>query len=92
MSEDNQNQSGNQSQVLSDNQTSPSNENAPPKLQAVEPQPKPEPSFGTLEASEDLPSLTFEKNVVPPPKPDPSFESHLRGKLSQPVEKPDKTE
>lgn len=87
-----ENQSENQSQASSENQTGANIENTPPKLQAVESQPKPEPSFGTLEASEDVPSLTFEKNVVPLPKPEPSFETHLRIKSSKTVEKRDKME
>lgn len=57
-----QNQSGNQSQVSSDNQTNSSNETTPPKPQAVEPKPKPEPSFGIEKFSDPkVPSHTFEK-------------------------------
>ena len=47
MSEQDQNQSGNRTQISSDSQIDASSETAPPTPQAVEPTPKPEPSFGT---------------------------------------------
>jgi hypothetical protein len=78
MSEDNQSQSENQPQASSDNQTAANSEDTPPKLQAVEPTPMPEPSFGTIDLSEDIPSLTLEKNVGSSPRPNPSFETHLK--------------
>ena len=90
MSEDNQNQSGNQSQVSSDNQTGASSENSPPKPQAIELTPRPEPSYGVEEFSETYPNL--EKGIDSLPRPVPSFETHLRGKISKNVKKRDKTE
>lgn len=95
MAEDNQSQSENQPQASSDNQTAASSENTPPKLQAVEPKPMSAPSFGTIDYSEDLPSLTLEKNVGSSPKPNPSFETHMKEaprKSAQTVEKRDKTD
>lgn len=95
MSEESQNQSENQPQVSSDNQTAASNENTPPKLQAVEPTPKPEPSFGTIDFSEEMSTLTLEKNGGSSPKPNPSFETHMKEaprKSTQTVDKRDKTE
>lgn len=95
MSDDNQHQGENQSQASSENQTVASDENTAPKLQAAEPTPKPEPSFGYLEFSEDVSPLTLEKGVGPPPKPDPSFETHLKEasrRSSQSAEKGDKAD
>ncbi len=95
MLEDNQSQSENQPQVSLENQTAASSENTPPKLQAVESKPKPAPSFGTIDLSEDIPSLTLEKNFGSSPKPNPSFETHLKEaprKSSQTDEKRDKSE
>jgi len=65
------NQSENQSQELSDNQTSPSYENTPPKLQAVETSPKPEPSYGVEKSNETYPDL--ERGIETLPKPEPSY-------------------
>lgn len=90
MSEESQNQNENKLQKSSGNQTVASSENTPPKLQAVEPTPKPEPSYGSIDFSEDSPSLTFEQYVEPSPKPNPSFETHLKEaprKSSKTVEK-----
>jgi hypothetical protein len=95
MSEESQSQSENQPQVSSDNQTAASSENTPPKLQTVEPKPMPAPSFETIDFSEDIPSLTLEKNVGSSSKPNPSFENHMKEaprKSSQTVEKRDKME
>ena len=90
MSEDNQNQSENQPQDSSDNHSGANIENTPPTIQAVEPKPKPEPSYGIEKFSETYPNL--EKGIEPLSKPDPSFETHLRAKISKTVKKPNKTE
>ena len=49
MPEDNQNQSENQPQDSSDNHSGANIENTPPTIQAVEPKPKPEPSYGIID-------------------------------------------
>lgn len=85
-----ENQSGNQSQASSESQTGTSNENTTPKLQAVESQPKPEPSYGIEKFSNSYPNS--EEGIEPLPKPGPSFEIHLRSKFSKTVEKRDRTE
>lgn len=95
MSEDKQSQSEKQPQVSSDNQTAASSEDTPPKLQAVEPKPKPEPSFESIDLSEDIPSLTLEKKVESSPKPNPAFENLMKEaprKPSQHVEKRNKVD
>ncbi|MCY3915184.1 MAG: hypothetical protein OXG49_04140 [Chloroflexi bacterium] len=59
-----ENQSENQSQASSENQTGANIENTPPKLQAVEPQPKPEPSFGIIDEGSFWPPFKRSQKAI----------------------------
>ena len=90
MPDQDQNQSGNQSQASSENQTGVNTDSPQTSPQSVEVTPKPEPSYGIEKLSKTYPNL--EKGIEPLPKPNPSFETYTRGEIPKTVEKRDETE